>query len=718
MDSTYRFGFDIGGTFTDFTLVNQRTGEIIVEKQLTTPHDPEKAVLAGVNKLAERAQNFLAQSGELIHATTLLTNVAIERNGAKTGLITTKGFRDILEIAREVRYDLYDLFIRYPLPLVPRRLRIGVTERVLADGSIKTPLDENELREALRFFRREGVEAIGVCFLHAYRNSAHERRVAEIAAEEIPSAMISLSHVVHPEPKEYERVSTTVLDAYVKPVAANYLDDLAGGLAELGAPQSPSEVSRDAQQPLYIMMSNGATATVETAKRFPVRMLESGPAAGVEAAAFYGRLLGISKVLSLDMGGTTAKLCFINEGKASRTRSFEVDRTNRFKSGSGIPIAIPVYDLLEIGAGGGSIARINDLGLLQIGPKSAGSDPGPACYGMGGTAPTVTDADLVLGFLSADYFLGGEMRLDLAKARNAVEDAVAKPASLPLMQAAWGIHDIVNETMASAARVYISDKAQVARNLTLICFGGAGPVHGVELARKLGCGRVVIPPYPGLASSFGLLTAPVAFEQSLAVGKLLNVVDLPQLERRFQDIENEAAGYLPAGAESLYERSLDLRHAGQDVPLEVSIERPFGADHPGEKWLADFFALYKELYGRIDEENPVEIANIRVRVSQSSNPTAIRPSQGKHAKELALRRSVFVARSGSLEDVPVYRRNQLGLGQRISGPAIIEERESTTVIGVGDVACLDEWGCLLIDIDLPRHAEARARDPAAHAEAR
>jgi N-methylhydantoinase A/oxoprolinase/acetone carboxylase beta subunit len=457
------------------------------------------------------------------------------------------------------------------------------------------------------------------------------------------------------------------------------------------------------------MLSNGGTATVETAKRFPVRMLESGPAAGVEAAAFYGHLLGIPKLLSFDMGGTTAKLCIIRGGKAARTRSFEVDRANRFKIGSGIPVAIPVYDLLEIGAGGGSIARVNDLGLLQVGPKSAGSDPGPACYGMNGEAPTVTDADLVLGFLNPDYFLGGDMKLDLARARGAIEHDVAKPASLSLTQAAWGIHDLVNETMASAARVYVSDKAQAPRTLALICFGGAGPGHGVELARKLGCGRVIIPPYPGLTSSFGLLAAPVAFEQSVAVGRLLRTIDLAELEQRFVTMEREAAALLPDGAETLYERSLDLRHSGQDVPLQIVIERPFSDADPRDQWAGRFFAMYEELYGRVDDDNPIEVANIRVRVARPAHPPAVRAPLSAREQRPSGYRSVFVAASGALESVPVYKRTELAAGQRITGPAVIEERESTTILGQGDTATIDKWGCILIDVALPKTPASNER---------
>ena len=476
MTVSYRLGIDIGGTFSDFAVIDDADGAIRVGKTLTSAHAPEESVMRGVADLSGAIPGLLGRTSEVIHATTLVTNTILERKGAKTGLLTTEGFRDILELAREVRYDIYDMFIRLPEPLVPRRLRLGVPERVLADGTALVPLDEAAVRRAAAVFRDEGVEAVAVSFLHSYRNSVHERRAAEILREELPAATLSLSHEVHPEPKEYERTSTTVLDAYVKAVAEGYLERLAEGLA-----------GRGYRDRLFVMLSNGGTATVETAKRVPVQIVESGPAAGVEAAACFGRLAGIDSLLSFDMGGTTAKLCIIENGRAARTRSYEVDRQHRFKAGSGLPAAVPVYDLLEIGAGGGSIARVDDLGLIRVGPESAGSAPGPACYGLGGAAPTVTDADLVLGYLNPDYFLGGRMALDRAGAERAIRTHLAEATGLTTLEAAAGVHEIVNENMASAARIYVAEKGKAPPELSLVAFGGAGPVHAAGLARKLGC---------------------------------------------------------------------------------------------------------------------------------------------------------------------------------------------------------------------------------------
>ncbi|MBT3402001.1 MAG: hydantoinase/oxoprolinase family protein, partial [Rhodospirillaceae bacterium] len=515
-----------------------------VEKMLTSAKAPEETVLRGLDDLSEAIDNLLPQTKELIHATTLITNVILERKGAKTGLLTTAGFRDILELAREVRYDIFDMFIRLPEPMVPRRLRLGVRERVLANGTILEPLAEADVRNAAAEFGAAGVEAIAVAFLHSYRDSSHERRAAEILREELPGVPVSLSHEVHPEPKEYERTSTTVIDAYVKGVAEGYLDQLSDGLKQRGYANR-----------LFVMLSNGGTATADTAKRVPVQIVESGPAAGVEAASYFGRLMDINQMLSFDMGGTTAKLCIIEDGRAARTRNFEVDRVHRFKAGSGLPAAVPVYDLLEIGAGGGSIARVNDLGLLQVGPDSASSEPGPASYGLGGSLPTVTDADLLLGYLNPDYFLGGQMRLDSSAAHSAVSDNLSDATGLTPIAAAAGVHELVNENMASAARMYVAEKGQAPSKLSLVAFGGAGPVHAVGLARKLGCPQVIVPPFSGVMSSLGLLAAPVAFERSRAVRQIVSALDLDAIEATFGELEGEASSLMPDDAPVLVRRS-------------------------------------------------------------------------------------------------------------------------------------------------------------------
>ena len=596
---------DIGGTFSDFAVVDEADGTIRVEKTLTSAHAPDESVMRGIENLTEATPDLLPRTGEVIHATTLVTNVILERKGAKTGLLATDGFRDLLELAREVRYDIYDMFIRLPEPMVPRRLRLGVPERVLADGTVLAPLDEAAVRRAAAVFREEGVSAVAVAFLHSYRNGANERRAAEILREELPGVTVSLSHEVHPEPKEYERTSTTVLDAYVKAVAEGYLERLASGLAERGY-----------RERLFVMLSNGGTATVETAKRVPVQILESGPAAGVEAAAYFGRLLGVDDLLSFDMGGTTAKLCIIENGRAARTRTYEVDRVHRFKAGSGLPAAVPVYDLLEIGAGGGSIARVDDLGLIQVGPDSAGSAPGPACYGLGGTAPTVTDADLVLGYLNPDYFLGGRMQLDRAAAEHAVAEHLAGETGLTTLEAAAGVHEIVNENMASAAQVYVAEKGKAPPELSLVAFGGAGPVHAAGLARKLGCPRLVVPPHSGVMSSLGLLAAPVAFERSRAIRRILRAVDLDSVEAGFRALESEAGGLMPDGVAPVVRRSVDLRYSGQDYPLEIEVTGPCDSRATKADWEARFEAAYHELYGKVDDDNPVELASVRVHVSQ------------------------------------------------------------------------------------------------------
>jgi N-methylhydantoinase A len=683
----YRVGIDIGGTFTDFTVTDQSTGRIRIEKTLTTPERPELAVYAGLEKLATAVPDLLPAAHDIIHATTLVTNVILEGKGSKTGLLTTKGFSDILEIAREVRYTVFDMFIRFPPPLVPRRLRVGVSERTLSDGSVIEALDEGEVRAAAALFRREGVKAIAICFLHSYRNAANERRAAEILRAELPGVDLSLSHEVLPEPKEFERTSTTVIDAYVKRVASAYIERLDGGLK-----------SRGFERSLFLMLSNGGTATVETAKRFPVQILESGPAAGVEAVAFFGRLIGLDTMLAFDMGGTTAKLCIIENGQAARTRAFEVGRVHRFKAGSGYPVSLPVYDLLEIGAGGGSIARISNLGLLQVGPESAASDPGPACYGLGGEQPTVTDADLVLGYLNPGYFLGGEMPLDRAAAERAIETKVAAPSGLDAAAAAAGIFGVVSETMAAAARIYITDKGKSGGDLTLVASGGAGPVHAVELARKLGIRRVVIPPFSGVMSSLGLLAAPIAIERSRTLGKLLAKVDLGALEAVFQEIERDAAALLPERAEAQYKRSLDLRYAGQDYPLEIQIERPISVASAVADWSAAFLKLYETLYGKVDEENSIEVATARIQVQQRvPAPHIARPNALTDGAPKAFR-DIYVTASADFRRAPVFERALLQVGQIVVGPAVIEERESTTIIGSGDRIVVDAHGCLIVEV--------------------
>jgi len=686
MAGPYRIGVDIGGTFTDFTMVDDGSGEIFVDKCLTTPGQPEQAVMEGLRALRARRPDALTGAAAVIHATTLLTNVILERKGARTGLIATEGFRDVLEFARELRYDVYDPFIEFPEPLVERPLRLGVRERILVNGKVLTPLEAADVNAAAEIFCRNGVEAVAIAFLHSYRNPAHEQRARDILRAALPGVEISISSEVHPEPKEYERTSTTVVDAYVKPTAARYLDKLSAELAAEGYRNS-----------VFVMLSNGGTATAETTKRFPVQAVESGPAAGVEAAMHYGRLIGESRLLSFDMGGTTAKLCVVLGGKAARTRSFEVDRVQRFKPGSGIPIATPVYDLLEIGAGGGSIARVNALGLLQVGPDSSGSAPGPACYARGGEDPTVTDADLVLGFLDADSFLGGAMRLSREAADRAVAARIAGPLKTRVAEAAWGIHNLVNETMASAARVHIAEKGQTPRNLSLVAFGGAGPVHAAGLARKLGCPRLIVPPLPGVMSAFGLLTAQMSIERPRAVRRLLADCAPQELETWSVALEKEAAALLPLGTQASFKRMADIWRVGQDYPLEIEVDTPWTAPDALQRVAEAFDREYAEHYGRVDDDTPLELVTLRVRAGVPSPSPVVRPS-ASHGDARKGSRQVYAPAAGAYEEVAVYDRAGLRAGETLAGPAIVEERESTTVIERGDSLSVDTHGCLVITL--------------------
>ena len=696
--SRYRLGVDIGGTFTDFVLTDGSTGAIAVEKTLTTPQEPERGVLSGIAALGARFPGFLAATRDVIHATTLVTNVILERKGARTGLLTTAGFRDILEIGREVRYTVFDLFIRFPEPLVARSRRFDISERMYADGSVAAPLDEDAVRAAARAMAQDGVEAVAVCYLHAYANPAHERRTAEILAEELQGVPVSLSHQVHPEPKEFERTSTTVVNAYVQRVVDRYVDRLAARLAGEGFDRR-----------LYLMLSNGGTATGDTARRFPIQLLESGPAAGVEAAGFYARMMGVDHALAFDMGGTTAKLCIVENGRAARTRSFEVGRVHRFTKGSGIPVALPVYDLLEIGAGGGSIARIDDLGLLTVGPQSAGSDPGPICYGQGGTRPTVTDADLVLGYLDAGYFLGGTITLDHDAARTGIEADLARPMALPTLEAAAGVHTLVNEIMASAARMHLTEKGKDPGAMTLIASGGAGPVHAAELARKLGCPRVVIPPFSGVMSALGLLAAPIAFERTRIAHAVLDDLDPAELADGFAALTAEAVQLLPSGGAAEIRRTLGMRYSGQDYALEIEVAPWASGDDPRRIWRAAFLDAYARQYGKIDYDSPVEVAALTLRATLPDAPPVIAAPRTGPPGTAKGRRAVFVMRDGALREVPVYERSDLVASQRIDGPAIVEERESTTVVGPGDTLEVDPHGCLVLTLEAAASATAPTR---------
>ena len=695
--ATGRLGVDIGGTFTDLVWVEDATGEVRVGKVLTTPKDPAQAVEQGVLGILQEAGAGAGGVRGLIHGTTLATNALIERKGARTGLLTTAGFRDALEIGREGRYDMYDLFIDPPAPLVPRHLRREVSERVRADGGIARPLDEAGARVAITALLADGVEAIAISLLHAYRNPVHEEALARLVAEQAPGLPVSRSSEVVPEIREYERTSTTVANVYVMPLMTRYLDDLERKLTDLGIAGR-----------FYIMLSSGGIATPATAKRVPIRLVESGPAAGALAAAGAARRAGEARLLSFDMGGTTAKACVIDRGEPLLAREFEVARADRFKKGSGLPIRVPVIEMIEIGAGGGSIARIDRMGLLKVGPDSAGADPGPACYALGGGEPTVTDADLLLGYLDPGFFLGGRMRLDVEAARRAIEERVARPLGFDVVEAAWAIHRVVNENMAAAARIHGIERGKDLRAYPLFAFGGAGPVHAWHVGRILRVPRVVVPFGAGAASALGLLAAPLAFDFVRTAPQRLDAADWTGVNRLFKEMEAEGRGVLrQAGVaedEIRFRRSAEMRYVGQGHEVEAEVpEGMLGPTTPAVV-TAGFEAVYRALYGRNPLGVAIEALNWRLvasgpdpkpvgtdGISRDGTPPAVTGAGSKGT------RPAYFPEAGGFVPTPVYDRYSLAGGATFEGPAIVEERESTTIIGPGARVRVDATRTLVVE---------------------
>ena len=682
---SYQLGFDIGGTFTDFALLDADSGELQVFKSLTTPESPEQGALAGI-------QDFFSQAGlthqavhYIVHATTLVANTLIEHNGARVGLLTTQGFRDILEIRIEQRHDIFDLFLRYPEPLSPRYLRRGVRERIDRDGRVLQRIDPAEIRDLIADFKRQGVEAIAVCFLHAFRNPSNEQAVLEIIQNEWPEVAVSLSSTVAPEIREYERTSTTVANAYVQPLMTRYLKTLHDELHQEGF-----------EGVFYPMLSSGSTAPLSAGLEQPIRLVESGPAAGAIFASQAGHLAGQPDLLAFDMGGTTAKLCLIHEGRPAIAPNLEVAHLQRFKKGSGYPLQFPTVDMLEIGAGGGSIAWIDSLGLMKIGPKSAGANPGPAAYGFGGRQPTVTDADLVLGYLNPGYFLGGEMSLDLEAAKSAISQ-VAEPLGLSVVEAADGIHRLVNENMASAAKIHVLEKARDPRNYALMCFGGAGPVHAAGVTNILGAHSVIAPPRAGVASAIGLLIAPTAFDFVRSYPTRLDNTDWADIQTLFTEMETRGLSLLQeAGLEAeqaVIERRVDGRFAGQLHEIEISLPLDLTQMNVAE-FVARFNEQYKRLYRHLPSQVSIELLTWRVTVSgrQELLKTNPRPDSDTSA-EVALKgtRSAYFFEAKDFVETPVYDRYLLMPGMQLPGPAIVEERESTAIIRPGMHGRIDAY---------------------------
>jgi N-methylhydantoinase A len=679
-----RLGVDIGGTFTDVALEVQ--GKRFSAKMLTTPHAPELGVLAVIRAVLREAELTPGELSIIIHGTTLATNAIIERKGAKTALVTTQGFRDTVEIRHENRFEQYDVNIDLPPPLVPRRLRCVVPERIDARGRVVTPLDEAAVAALARRIEGDEVESLAIGFLHSYVNPAHEERTRELLMRHLKGVTMTLSCEVSPEMREYERLSTACANAYVQPMIGRYLVNLETLLQEEGF-----------TCPLFLMTSGGGLTTVETAIRFPVRLVDSGPAGGAIFASHIARQCALDKVLSYDMGGTTAKICLIDDCQPQTSRAFEVARVYRFKKGSGLPLRIPVIEMVEIGAGGGSIARVDPLKRITVGPDSAGADPGPACYGQGGSLPSVTDADLLLGRIDPGGFSGGKMALDRAAAEGAMRREVADKLDLALDLAALGVSEIVDENMANAARVHAIESGKDARGRTLVAFGGAAPLHASRLADKLGLDRVLVPSNAGVGSAVGFLRAPISYEIVRSQLQRLDNFDAESANALLAAMYEEAEAIVRRGepdAALTETRSALMRYRGQGHEIAVPLAaKTYRTDDSGEI-VAAFEDAYRRLYSRIIPGVEVEVLSWVVLVSgpapvEEDAPPAVPTA---FSAVLVRRRPIFDPESAEFVDVAIYDRTSLGAGARMTGPAVIVEDETSTVIGRNFDARIDAYG--------------------------
>ncbi|QCI63670.1 hydantoinase/oxoprolinase family protein [Phreatobacter stygius] len=680
VSSTIRLATDIGGTFTDIVL--EKGDERFTTKVLTTPHAPEEAVVEGTRLVLKQAGIGFADLTVFVHGTTLATNAVIERKGARTALIATDGFRDVIEIADEGRYDQYDIFIDKPRQLVERKLRYTVPERIDVMGKVWVPLDEAALRKVAKELKKQKVEAVAVAFIHSYANGAHETRAGEILAEELPGIEVTLSSEVCPEMREYERTSTAIANAYVQPLMAGYLGRLKSRFAAEGY-----------SRPIHLMTSGGSLATLETAARFPIRLVESGPAGGAILAAYIAAERAEDKVLSFDMGGTTAKICLIHDATPYKARTFEVDRQSRFMKGSGLPVRIPVIEMVEIGAGGGSIARVDGLKRITVGPDSAASVPGPACYGRGGADPTVTDADVALGRIDPSRFAGGAITLYPDKSNAALDAAVGKPLSLKTSMAAHGVAEIVDENMANAARVHSVERGVVVGDHTMVAFGGAAPLHAARLAEKLGISRIIIPADAGVGSAIGFLRAPAAYELVHSKFMRLDRFDVKEATELLSHMSKEATGLAKAaaGGRKLHEtRTAFMRYTGQGHEIAVALPNRALTQKDIALMREHFETGYRRLFARHIPGAAIEVLSWALLVTtDTAKPEVLKKPRRKDGPKPIGSRPVFDAKSGKTINVPMIDRTTMTPGAVISGPAIIVEAGTSTFVSATFDAQLD-----------------------------
>jgi N-methylhydantoinase A len=694
MTHRYRLGIDVGGTFTDGILINEQTGETRIAKVPSTPKDPSIGFLNAVERILRDADIDTDEVSYLVHGTTVATNAIIEGKLAPTGFITTEGFRDMLEIQRQIRPSLYDLLFEKPRPLVPRYLCFGIPERLDATGKVLTPLDEQAVALAAEQLKKEGVDAVAVCFLHAFVNAAHEQRTRDILLDVFPEAVVSLSSEVAPEFREYFRASTTIINAGVRPIVERYLSNIEQRLRAAGL-----------KGELLIMQSSGGVLTFEAAHSKPVFMVESGPAAGVIVSSHLGQVLGFDNIISFDMGGTTAKAGLVEHGTPKITKEYEVGtaaRAERGAKGAGYPIRTPVIDLVEIGAGGGSIAWVDPGGALRVGPHSAGADPAPACYQQGGTEPTITDANLVLHRLDPDHFLGGEMRLDEEAAYRAIKEKCADPLGLDVVEAALGIVEIANTAMVNAVRRISLQRGHDPRDFVLVAFGGAGPLHANRLAVELEIPTVLVPMSPGTTSAMGLLVTDLKHDYSTTLIQRTDSLNAAMVNRIYREMEAQGEKALLGegmGRERIgFERKVEMRYVGQSYELAIPLDEG-NVENSLDKMLQQFHEEHERTYGFAAPAEPVEFVTLRLTAVGSIAKPKLRELPERGGNVDAARRAVrqvYFAEVGDFVDCPSYDRYRLTAGSVIEGPAIVEEMDSTTVIHPGFHAEVDRYGNLLI----------------------
>jgi N-methylhydantoinase A len=670
-NSAIRMGVDIGGTFTD--VVIEVGGTQFSTKVLTTYIAPENAIIDGMQQVCAKAGIAAADIGQIIHGTTLATNALIERRGAKTALITTNGFRDVIEMRTESRFEQYDLNLTLPEPLIPRQSRFTLTERVDATGAVLVDLDRAEVEAVADQIKAAGYESIAVGLIHSYLNPDHERMVRDVLAEKLPDAMVSLSSEVSPQMREYERFNTVVANAYIKPLMKSYLGRLKGRLEDEGAECS-----------VFLMHSGGGIISIESAADFPVRLVESGPAGGAVFAANIAARYGLDKVLSFDMGGTTAKICLIKNQTPKTSRVFEVARTYRFKKGSGMPISIPVIDMVEIGAGGGSLAHIDSMRQIRVGPESAGSEPGPACYGRGGDKPAVTDADLVLGKLDPDNFAGGSIPLHADSSADALVNVLGKTLDMDAQTAAFGLAEVVDENMANAARVHAVENGEDLSEYTMIAFGGAAPLHAGRLCEKLGVDRLLVPTGAGVGSAIGFLRAPFSFEANRSVYMKLSDFKPAVIKSLLTELQDEATGFVrscDAVADIISEFKVYMRYTGQgwEIPISLSAAQAMSPD--ADTFLKLFEADYEALFGRTVDGMDVEITVWSVNATTPPEQVAqIALATDAGVATATGQRELFDPALAAVSDAKVVLRDDMMAGQTVQGPAVVTEDETTIIV--------------------------------------